>query len=79
MSKIKKDSIYPFAWIQPYQTEDDYVLAVWDPVNSCYELSDGDCYTLKELTKIWHPKWMRWADVEIAIASAPPNGQLNLT
>ena len=73
MTEKPKDIIWPFGWIQPYQMSDDYALAVWNQTSGYYELGDGDCYTPTELTRVWHPKWMRWSDVEKAIAAAMPN------
>ena len=62
-------NIFPFAWIQPYQTGDDYALAVWNQHSGYYELGDGDCYTPTRLQEIWKPKWLKWGDVEKAIAA----------
>jgi len=75
MTEKPKDIIWPFGWIQPYQMSDDYALAVWNQTSGYYELGDGDCYTPTELTRVWHPKWMRWSDVEKAIAAAMPNSE----
>lgn len=72
-SAARHVEIFPFAWIQPYQMSDDYALAVWNQHSGYYELGDGDCYTMQQLDVVWHPKWLKWGDVEKAIAAVPPN------
>ena len=65
--KTKPELNMPFAWIEPYQTRDDYALAIWNSNEKVYELGDGDCYT-PELMQAWNPKWLSWPTVEKAIS-----------